>query len=73
MDNGWISVEERLPDKSCRCIVTNGENVNFDFYESDLAVMYGDPIKGFERWHPSLGGITHWMPLPAPPSTAPRA
>ena len=61
---GWISVEDRLPEKFanvlCLCPSKNyGSNIVIDYMESDTGCFarqfkYGEP--------------THWMPLPAPPT-----
>lgn len=54
---GWISVEDRLPDKQpCEYLVVNGNNV-----ETALCLD--------NRWITPrrVTKITHWMPLPTPP------
>jgi Protein of unknown function (DUF551). len=57
---GWISVEERLPEKEGRYFVTDskevGEGVLLDgkLYACDSAPIFTEDI-------------THWMPLPEPP------
>lgn len=55
----WIPVTERLPETTCRNMVTK----------------YGIPFLAYytgKEWRESgtlsvLDGITHWMPLPEPP------
>ena len=54
---GWISVEDRLPDKQpCEYLVVNGNNV-------ETAICLDN------RWITPrrVTKITHWMPLPEPP------
>lgn len=63
----WISVKERLPisnRKECLCIDENGWMFS-GTYEPE-----------FNKWREGLSGdivkhyaVTHWMPLPLPPST----
>lgn len=58
----WISVKDRLPEKQCDYLVTDGDacmlaafrirNYEWDFYRNDF-------------WDSDL--VTHWMPLPQPP------
>jgi Lar family restriction alleviation protein len=53
--DGWISVEDRLPDDLQLCTVydKDGRYDQLRFYDEKEFV---------EEW-----GITHWMPLPSPP------
>lgn len=55
--NGWISVEDRLPEKSGWYLVftKNGRTTIFFFGENEF------PINS--RYY----NITHWHPIPAPP------
>ena len=57
----WISVKDRLPDleKADDYIVVRKGNV-------ETANWCYDSGRGF--WYDYLG-ITHWMPLPEPPTT----
>lgn len=63
-DNGWISVEDRLPE----------EQTNLLFYSTYDVVMYGFISEG--SWYEVYNGIfcsldskvvTHWQPLPPKP------
>jgi len=58
--NSWISVKDRLPDKSPMVLA-----MCTDGYELAYYGMYGG------GWTNTLGtehlNVTHWQPLPAPP------
>lgn len=60
--SGWVSVEDRLPDDGEEAyMVTDGRYVNitvFDWEESSF----------LEIANCALVNITHWMPLPLPPT-----
>ena len=53
----WISVDDRLPDKSMRCLVytKRGGCCGYDitYYNQGFYSEYSE--------------VTHWMPLPEPP------
>ena len=56
----WISVDDQLPDNSLASVI----------YYQDGEVGVCDFPHG---WHGMIEhGITHWMPLPEPPSTKER-
>ena len=61
--NGWISVENRLPEEYELVLVTNGLN----HYWLDRII----PDRGWsgsdEEWDDPGDAPTHWMPLPDPP------
>ena len=65
--NEWISVEERLPKEMQEVLVYRG-------HHSGLTNTY--TYLGNHGWEDDHGywgrtddeGITHWMPLPAPPT-----
>ena len=76
MDNGWISVEERLPDGpldvQVYCSDTNEQFVAFHLGRGRF--QFGSCAAEFDRIQLiCTPPLTHWMPLPAPPHTAPRA
>ena len=62
-DEGWLSVEERLPG--------NGECVAFDGPMNRAVGANYDPSDAREPWYyPNYGlagNPTHWQPLPPPP------
>ena len=68
MKMDWISVKERLPNQSMHVLVYPVHT--FDD-KSDPRVEYswfnGEVFTLDEGWNP-LDGVTHWMPLPEPPS-----
>ena len=53
----WVKCSERLPKHGGMVLVFNGNSIEID------ALAIGE--FAFECWCDS---ITHWMPLPAPPS-----
>lgn len=81
LSNQWISINDRLPDESgaylCYCgesfiktmnIYSFAKNLKqvdkYDFRENKVGWYFYDSDWGFcERT-----GITHWMPLPEPPT-----
>lgn len=63
---GWISVEERLPEEEDRELTSvlgwNGVSVR--------EVVFAPRERPCSQWSSAAGGhefITHWMPLPEPP------
>ena len=71
----WIRVEERLPERNGKYIVTacdEGEPYDEKIW-NDTVVVCAEYYKGCWTWEEnnteySLDGIvTHWMPLPEPP------
>ena len=64
---GWISVEDRLPNVSCRVLLVCAGVVNGGWYELhdnawDGATVFGDVISDVTP--------THWQPLPEPPTVS---
>lgn len=51
----WISVKDKLPDTTGNYLVYNG------------AVIYCSFLNSNKQWN-SWSDITHWMPLPEPPT-----
>jgi hypothetical protein len=64
----WLSVKDRLPDKDCRTLVTDGRHVTVADWIQDEGWL-------LDRDDRNVGvtadRLTHWMPLPEPP--APRS
>jgi hypothetical protein len=62
--SGWISVKDRLPEKTGRYIVhqwRTGETSDCDYYHRD------DPYTTFPGWEYEQEKISHWMPCPPDP------
>ena len=69
--DGWVAVSERLPDKFGRVLaLTDGKTPHFtnDNYGTRCYVLLYEPEH--KEWSGfSMGSVTHWRPLPAPPTT----
>ena len=66
--SGWVSVEERLPEKAKwsgdRVLVYTEEGyIHTGLYEGEAAT---DDDPWWDKFNDS-GYVTHWMPLPEPP------
>lgn len=71
----WISVEDRLPPKTGvypACSAREDRDAPSDWVDA-LCMFNAEAKPGESKWQHSSGfydnGITHWIPLPAPPST----
>ena len=61
--NGWISVDERLPEGNCLVYLeeeTLGSRVHSASYDSNVEIIGG-------YFHFDMPKVTHWQPLLAPP------
>jgi len=65
----WISVKDRLPNKDCRALVTDGQHVTLADWTQQDGWMLDREDKTFGIFADVL---THWMPLPAPPAQEQR-
>jgi hypothetical protein len=65
----WIKIKDRLPDKDCMALVTDGRHVTLaDWMERDeWALDREDKALGI-----TAATLTHWMPLPVPPAQEQR-
>ena len=65
----WISVKERLPDESGNYLTAFGDGtamaVNEFMHPRGWLTEEGRKANPNGKWY--WGGVTHWMPLPAPP------
>lgn len=59
ISDGWISVEDRLPNELSPLVIATEEWVNVGYFskESGWFMFYND----------SSVQVTHWQPLPSPP------
>jgi len=75
----WISVKERLPEHGAIVLITDGEDVHagslcfsgkhpFKFIQDDVSNEFTYYSESFieNAYIPNV--ITHWMPLPEPPT-----
>ena len=58
---GWISVKEKLPEKSGGFLVSDGKRVEWRrfFRRRNGQMLWGSSL--------NLEIVTHWMPIPEPP------
>lgn len=56
----WISVDERLPEKS-------GEYLTYCGDYDGVCVLYYEVLKTKGKWRTRWKEVTHWMPLPSAP------
>lgn len=75
----WISVNDRLPEKSCRCIIyADGaveygywdEVSSYNFYDGEIHYSETGGMAFFyldSEDLPALLNATHWMPMPKLP------
>lgn len=67
VSDGWISVEDRLPDSQADVLVVA-------FWHECWQTMIGWHSDSGKKWRVTTphgerepGGVSHWMPLPEPP------
>ena len=69
--NEWVSVEERMPESRADVLVVAFWHENWQ----TMIGWYSDMEKKWRVITPhgerEPGGVTHWMPLPAPPDRRP--
>jgi hypothetical protein len=58
----WISVKDKLPENASDVLVTDGDAQMVAFY-GKLKKLW---IFHVDFWHHE--DVTHWMPLPEPPT-----
>ena len=59
----WISVKDRLPKARTIVIVFVNGKVAFDEYKNKYMPNKDNPWSMYKKEY-----VTHWMPLPEPPS-----
>lgn len=60
----WISVKDKLPERGVRVLTYVEGNGVFEAFINIKKVWLRGGIE-MERWY---GKVTHWMPMPEPPS-----
>jgi hypothetical protein len=70
--DGWIAVTERLPEEGVCVVVYSPGDIDGGFHACGWFVErrpHAKPFGVFRREDAkAIWGVTHWMPLPAPPS-----
>ena len=67
--NEWISVEDGLPASDIsRCLVCCVASGEIQLASVVLGTISGATFR-YEDDNDWISGVTHWMPLPAPPTT----
>lgn len=61
----WIKIKDRLPDKECMALVTEGRHVTLAGWTERDGWTLDREDKAFGIIPDAL---THWMPLPVPPA-----
>ncbi|WP_411814041.1 DUF551 domain-containing protein [Cronobacter sakazakii] len=66
----WIKCSDRMPEIGQRVLVaTEGRSVNCASYRQwESAKTEKGRAPRFEDYRGTVYGVTHWMPLPAPPA-----
>jgi hypothetical protein len=73
---GWVSVEDRLPENGQKVRIY-AYNIGYDLIEIDeIAIYYNDKrepsfFQNNSEWDMPANYVTHWMPLPSPPTEVP--
>lgn len=67
--NQWISVKDRLPDKSCECLgIVDGEVTEVSYSPKCKELICVWSMCDADGFKPlSDDAVTHWMPLPDSP------
>lgn len=66
-NNGWISVEDRLPDNPTKEVLAwCGYHILARYSDDQWLVYYSDKYSENTGWTEEHN-ITHWQPLPEPP------
>ncbi|ELZ3650028.1 DUF551 domain-containing protein [Salmonella enterica] len=65
--SGWIKCSERMPDDMSDVLVTDGSDIGFMWW-AGVARSGGRWDSWDKRYALDSDEITHWMPLPEPPT-----
>lgn len=60
----WISVKDRLPEQTARCLVARWDSVTKTPF---IDILWHENGVWWNRQHGGNYAVTHWMPLPEPP------
>lgn len=63
----WISVKDRLPDRTCKCLLIMYRTIELGYYNAKEKRFEIPNDCAFDGWPIPVDGVTHWMPLPEPP------
>lgn len=68
--DGWVRVEDGLPDKAKPVLLYTGYWTGVGYYMFNYELEIDDEPKWSEETGEYIGAtVTHWMPLPQPPKT----
>lgn len=68
LQNQWVSVKERLPEEDMNCLV-RCRNLLYDTYIA-IYTLKEKTFSGFDHeGYMTDFNVTHWMPIPEPPTT----
>ena len=71
--NQWISVEDMTPDEQDESVVHRNVLCYEAIWKNTYITQYVNGRFKFEKGsQPDIGKITHWQPLPKPPSEEQR-
>lgn len=65
----WIEVKDRLPDKDCLALVSDGQHITIAEWTQSDGWMTSREDRAFSITNDT---ITHWMSLPVPPAQEQR-
>lgn len=66
--DGWISVDDRLPEIAPPSVF--GSDCVLGFSDGEVDMVFYVALPKNARWrncYDQIVGVTHWMPLPQPP------
>lgn len=64
MDNQWISIKDRFPEDGQDILIYKpGSPIATGLFNKKKNEFWCDVLSS------NLDGVTHWMPLPAPPES----